>query len=76
MYLKYALEIWMRTTLIIPDDLMKDLMEETDEKSKTRLVCLALEEMLQRVRREKLKKLRGKVELDIDLETLRTKDLT
>ena len=66
----------MRTTLIIPDDLMKDLMEETDEKSKTRLVCLALEEMLQRVRREKLKKLRGKVELDIDLETLRTKDLT
>ena len=66
----------MRTTLILPDDLMKDLMEETGEKSKTRLVCRALEEMLQRARREKLKRLRGKIDLDIDLETLRTKDLT
>jgi len=66
----------MRTTLIIPDDLMNDLMEETGEKSKTLLVCCSLEEMLQRVRRENLKRLRGKLSLDIDLETLRTKDLT
>jgi len=66
----------MRTTLIIPDDLMKDLMEETGEKSKTLLVCRSLEEMLQRVRRENLKSLRGKIDLDIDLETLRQKDLT
>jgi len=65
----------MRTTLIIPDDLMKNLMEETSEKNKTRLVCQAIEEMLQRVRREKLKKLRGKIELDIDLATLRRKEL-
>jgi hypothetical protein len=66
----------MRTTLIIPDDLMKDLMEETGEKSKTLLVRRSLEEMLQRVRREKLKRLRGKIDLDIDIETLRAKDLT
>ena len=66
----------MRTTLIIPDDLMKGLMEETGEKSKTTLVCRSLEEMLQRVRRENLKRLRGKIDLDIDLETLRTKDLS
>jgi len=65
----------MRTTLIIPDDLVKDLMEETSERNKTRLICQALEEMLKRVRRGKLKKLRGKIELDIDLETLRRKDL-
>jgi hypothetical protein len=66
----------MRTTLIIPDNLMKDLMLVTGEKSKTALVCRSLEEMLQRVRRENLKRLRGKLSLDIDLETLRTKDLT
>jgi len=66
----------MRTTLIIPDELMKDLIEETGEKSKTTLVCRSLQEMLQRVRRENLKRLRGKIDLDIDLETLRTKDLT
>ena len=65
----------MRTTLIIPDDLMKSLMDETGEKSKTLLVRRSLEEMLQRVRRENLKSLRGKMQLDIDLETLRKKDL-
>lgn len=66
----------MRTTLIIPDDLMNDLVEETGEKSKTLLVRRSLEEMLERVRRENLKRLRGKIDLDIDLESLRTKDLT
>lgn len=66
----------MRTTLIIPDRLMIDLMEETGETSKTAIVCRALEEMLQRVRRDNLKRLRGKLDLDIDLEALRTKDLT
>ncbi len=66
----------MRTTLIIPDRLMKDLMEETGETSKTAIVSRALEEMLQRVRRDNLKNLRGKLDLDIDLEALRTKDLT
>jgi len=65
----------MRTTLIIPNDLMKGLMEETGEKSKTLLVRRSLEEMLERVRRENLKRLRGKIDLDIDLESLRTKDL-
>lgn len=66
----------MRTTLIIPDDLMKDLMEETGETNKTVLVRRSLEEMLQRVRRENLKRLRGKVRLDLDLDSLRRKDLT
>lgn len=65
----------MRTTLIIPDDLMKDLMEAADENNKTLLVRRALEEMLQRLRRESLKSLRGKLHLDIDLETLRKRDL-
>lgn len=66
----------MRTTLIIPDKLMKDLMEETGETSKTVLVRRSLEEMLQKVRRENLKGLRGKIDLDIDLEALRSKDVT
>jgi len=65
----------MRTTLIIPDKLMKDLMEETGETSKTVLVRRSLEEMLQKVRRENLKRLRGKLALDIDLEALRSKDV-
>lgn len=66
----------MRTTLIIPDKLIKDLMEETGETSKTVLVRRSLEEMLQKVRRENLKGLRGKIDLDIDLDALRSKDVT
>jgi hypothetical protein len=65
----------MRTTLIIPDDLMRDLMNETGEKSKTLLVRRSLEEMLNRVRRQNLKHMRGKIDLDIDLKALRSKDL-
>ena len=65
----------MRTTLIIPDDLLKNLMDETGEKSKTLLVRRSLEEMLRRVRRENLKGLRGKMKLDIDLDAVRRKDL-
>jgi hypothetical protein len=65
----------MRTTLIIPDDLLKSLMDETGETSKTLLVRRSLEEMLRRVRRENLKALRGKMRLDIDLDALRKKDL-
>jgi hypothetical protein len=66
----------MRTTLIIPDELMKSLMEETGETSKTTLVCRALEELRQKVRRNGLKSLRGKLDLELDLETLRSKDIT
>jgi len=66
----------MRTTLIIPDELMKSLMDETGETSKTTLVCMALDELLMKVRRDGLKGLRGKLDLDLDLEALRSKDLT
>jgi hypothetical protein len=65
----------MRTTLIIPDELMNDLMKETGETSKTDLVRRSLEEMLQKVRRENLKRLRGKMKLDLDLDELRKRDL-
>ncbi len=65
----------MRTTLIIPDELIKDLIEETGQTSKTDLVRRALEDLLQRVRREKLKQLRGKIKLDLDLDALRKRDL-
>lgn len=65
----------MRTTLIIPDDLMNDLMAETGETSKTELVRRSLEEMLKRVRRENLKRLRGRIRLNLDLDALRAKDL-
>ncbi len=65
----------MRTTLIIPDGLMKDLIKETGEKNKSVLVRRSLEEMLNRVRRDSLRRLRGKLRMDIDLESLRRNDI-
>ena len=55
----------MKATLNIPDALISDLMVETGEKNKTRLIKSALEEMLRTVRRRKLMALSGKIDLDI-----------
>jgi len=66
----------MRTTLNLPDELMNALMAETGERNKTLLIRRSLEHFLNRIRRENLKKLRGNLDLDIDLTALRKKDLT
>jgi hypothetical protein len=66
----------MRTTLNIPGDLMSSLMKETGEKNKTLLIKRSLEELLSRVRRQNLKNLKGKIDLEIDLAAEREKDRT
>ncbi|MFC2155552.1 type II toxin-antitoxin system VapB family antitoxin [Acidobacteriota bacterium] len=65
----------MRATLNIPDILINDLIAETGEKNKTKIIKTALEEMLKRIRRNRLKKLRGKIDLDLDLEKFREQDM-
>ena len=61
----------MRTTLDLPGDLIEEAMTITKAKTKTEVITIALENI---VRQEKLNKLisfHGKVDLDIDLDTLR-----
>lgn len=65
----------MRATLNLPDTIIKELMNETGEKNRTRLIRTALEEMLKKIRREKLKSMRGKIDIDLDLNKLRKRDL-
>ena len=68
----------MRTTLNIPDTLINELMLETGERNKTRLINTALEEMLRTIRRKKLIAMNGKLELDLTKEELineREKDM-
>lgn len=65
----------MRATLNIPDSLINELIIETGEKNKTRIIQTALEEMLRNTKRKKFKKLRGKIDLDIDLEKYRALDM-
>ena len=68
----------MRATLNIPDTLINDLIVESGEKNKTRLIKTALEEMLRTIRRKKLIAMGGKVDLDLSVEELlndREKDM-
>lgn len=65
----------MRTTINIPDDLIKELLNYTGTKSETRAVSLALQEWIRDQKIKKLKSLRGKLKIDLDVEKQRQADL-
>ena len=54
----------MRATLNIPDNLIKELMQTTKVKTKTKAICLAIEEYTRRKKIEKLLALQGKLYLE------------
>lgn len=60
----------MRTTIDIPDDLLMVLKEVTGERSKTKAICIAIEEYIRRKKIEKLISLSGKVRIDYDREKM------
>ena len=60
----------MRTTLNLPDALVNDLVIDTGERNKTRLIKTAIEEMLRAIKRKKLINLSGKMEMDLTVEEL------
>ncbi len=61
----------MRTTLDLPEDLMQEAMQLTDIKTKTRVITVALEELIRKARISGLKRYKGQVKLDIDLDEFR-----
>lgn len=61
----------MRTTLDIPGKLIEEAMELTGAKTKSQLVKEALEEQIARIKRKRLLTLKGTIDWDIDLDTLR-----
>lgn len=60
----------MRATVNVPDALINDLVIETGERNKTRLIRIALEDMLRTIKRKKLINLSGKMDLDLTVEEL------
>jgi len=64
----------MRTTLDLPEDLLAEAMQAAHVKTKTKAIIVALEDLVQKARLAELKKYRGKVDLDIDLDELRDRD--
>ena len=61
----------MRTTLDIPGPLVAEAMKLSHQKTKTSVIISALEDFVRKIRIKDLKKYRGRVDLDIDLNTLR-----
>ena len=61
----------MRTTLDLPEDLLDEAMKVTRIKTKTRVIITALEQLIRRAQLSQIKEFKGKINLDIDLETIR-----
>jgi len=61
----------MRTTLDLPIDLLNEAMKATHTKTKTRVIIIALEELIRKSKIAELKGFKGKVDLSIDLNTIR-----
>lgn len=70
-YMQIFRRIIMRTTLDLPENLLEEAMKMAKTKSKTSTIILSLQELINKKRIEQLRKLKGKLDLNIDLKTLR-----
>ncbi len=61
----------MRTTLDLPEDLLKEAMKVSHQRSKTATIITALQDLVRKNRLQQLKAFKGKVDLDIDMDSLR-----
>jgi len=61
----------MRTTLDLPEDLLAKAMSLSQIKTKTQVITVALQEMIRKSEISDLKKFKGKLNLDIDLDVIR-----
>lgn len=61
----------MRTTLDLPNELIEEAMIITNAKTKTQLITMALENIIKQERFNKLINFHGKIDLEIDLDSLR-----
>ncbi|MBI3616181.1 MAG: type II toxin-antitoxin system VapB family antitoxin [Candidatus Omnitrophica bacterium] len=57
----------MRTTIELPDDLVAEAMRVSHVKTKTTVITLGLQELINKHRIEALRSLRGKIDLSIDV---------
>ena len=63
----------MRTTLEIPGPLLEEAMKATGTSTKTKAIILSLQRMIDSQKIKKLRSLRGRLELDVDLKRTRRK---
>ena len=61
----------MRTTLDLPEKLLKEAMKITHIDTKTGVIVRALEELIRKSTISDLKQYKGKIDLEIDLDESR-----
>jgi len=61
----------MRTTLDLPKKLLEEAMKITQTDTKTGVIILALNELVRKSKIYDLKKYKGKIDLDVDLDIIR-----
>ncbi len=61
----------MRTTLDLPQRLLLEAMKLSNKQTKTATIITALEDLVRKNKIQAIKKFKGKVDLQIDLNTLR-----
>ena len=61
----------MRTTLDLPGPLVEEALKLSHQKTKTAVIISALEDFVRKARISDIKKYKGKIDLDIDLNSLR-----
>jgi len=61
----------MRMTLDLPEELLEEAMKATHLETKTKVIITALEELIRKTKIFELKQFKGKIDLDIDLNTIR-----
>ncbi|MES9858829.1 MAG: type II toxin-antitoxin system VapB family antitoxin [Sedimenticola sp.] len=63
----------MRTTLDLPENLLKEAMQATHTATKTGVIVLALKELVRKSKISGLKEFKGKIDLDMDLDEIRNR---
>jgi len=61
----------MRTTLDLPENLLLEAMKVTHTNTKTGVIVRALEELVRKSKISDIKKFRGKIDIDINLDEIR-----
>ena len=61
----------MRTTLDLPESLISEAMKITNIKTKTKVIITALEQLVTKSKISEIKKYKGQVDLNIDLDEIR-----
>ncbi len=63
----------MRITLDLPKDLLNEAMRITRAETKTAVIVVSLEELIRKSKISNLKKFKGKIELDMNLDEIRVR---